>query len=697
MADAPAFDPDKPFDPVVAPAFDASKPFEPVKADQDVGQLRAAGEGFLSGASAGWRDEIYGASKASGAPEFLGGFRAPIGAARLAYEHFTGEPGEASKAYDDAVAHIRDIQQRAQKQYPATYTGANVIGTGTSMLAAPMGQAATLPARMVQGAKLGAGYGALAGAGEGEGLAGTATGALAGGTTGALVGAAATPLAEGLTNAAGALGSKAANAIRGVVNPEGEASRRILVAAKRDLETSGRKLSPEEITAANDADIPRALIDAGGETTRALARSAANTSPEARSALSSFVNDRFENQAPRAAGFIDNLVGGAGDVGTTREALKDAARRANKPAYDAAYQDGDRGIWSPELERLTGSPAVVEAMKDAAQNGKTRAIADGFGAFNPGVTVTNDGQLIFNKGKTGVPTYPNLQFWDYTYRALRDAGQQSMQSGRGSEGAAVTAVASQLRNELDKAVPQFQKAREGAARFFGASDALEAGQTFATSKMANSEAQKAVSAMNPAERQLFMKGYASQLLNRINETGDNRNIANVFGSSPSDRQRAVIALGPQRANQLEAYVRAERILDTARGAVTGNSTTARQLTELGLAGGAGAGAGYGSHGSMTGSAPADAVLAGALAYGAMRGKSAINERLAKQVGQMLVSDDPAVLSKGFNLLTRNGSFLNALRAFDTASATAVGTRQATKLLPSIQGTVPAVAEQNQGQ
>src|SRR6267142_2380527 len=64
---------------------------------QQYGTLESAGEGYLKGASANWRDEIYGASKASGLPDWLGGFRAPVGAGRLLYEHGTGSATEEYK------------------------------------------------------------------------------------------------------------------------------------------------------------------------------------------------------------------------------------------------------------------------------------------------------------------------------------------------------------------------------------------------------------------------------------------------------------------------------------------------------------------------------------------------------------------------------------------------------------------------
>lgn len=656
---------------------------------QQPSTMEAVGRGAAQGLTAGFSDELTALAEAGGRqPDSA----EPLGLGHVifgAYKYLRDNP-DAVKLYDTAVTRERKANEAASEAHPVASTAANIAGSVASMLVAAPEAATTMLGRAAQAAGVGAGYGALSGAGTGEGAEGKLTGAATGAAAGALMGGVASPVAEGVSAGLGAVTARGVNAVRSVFDPDGEGARRIIVAAQRDIASQGRSLTPDELQAAHDANIPLAIMDAGGETTQALARSAANTSPEARSALSTFVNDRFETQAPRAAAFVNQLVGGAGDVGATTEALQTAARAANKPAYKAAYQEGSRGLWSPELERLTSSPAVVQAMKEAAQNGQNRAVADGFGGFNPGVNVTPDGRVIFNTGPKGVPTYPDLQFWDYTYRNLRDAGQAAIRAGRNNEGGAITSVAGSLRNELDDMVPKFQAAREGAAGFFDAQDALEAGQKFVTSRMANSDAQRGVNAMNPAEKQLFMKGYASQLVNKINESGDNKNIANVFGNSPADRQRAVIALGPDRANQLEAYVRAERILNTTKNAVTGNSTTARQLTELGLAGGA---YGVATQGDIMHPTSAG-VLAAAMTYGAMRGNAAINQRLAQRVGEMLTSNDPNVLAKGYQLLGRNTGFLDALRRFDTASGTATGTTTVGKMLGGLQAPSAAYGQQN---
>ncbi len=68
------------------------------------------------------------------------------------------------------------------------------------------------------------------------------------------------------------------------------------------------------------------------------------------------------------------------------------------------------------------------------------------------------------------------------------------------------------------------------------------------------------------------------------------------------------------------------MMDRLRMAVQGNSTTARQLAELGLAGGAGLVAGGGN--------PLDlkALATGALVYGLRRGSAEIDARVARRVG-----------------------------------------------------------------
>jgi hypothetical protein len=324
---------------------------------------RAFAEGAASGLSANLRDEIYGLSRASGLPEILGGFRAPVGAARLGYEYATGQPGEASSAYEVGRDYMRGIQKSAEEQHPLAYPGGEITGAvaGMALPATRGAEGASLLARAGRTAATGAGYGALSGFGAGEGAPESLQGAAIGGAIGGALGGA-FPVLGAVGSFAGRkaaeYGSKAYQALRGSISPtfiEDEAGRRIAAAHAADF-AKGQVWTPEQLAAARQAGVEPTAADIGGETTRAVARAAANQSPEAREALTTLAGERFAGQSQRTAQFVRGLVGN-GDASTIAEQLQDRARRANAPAYKRLYQQNSDVIWSPELARPQQAPA----------------------------------------------------------------------------------------------------------------------------------------------------------------------------------------------------------------------------------------------------------------------------------------------------------------------------------------------------
>lgn len=638
---------------------------EPSKPARNIGVSEAFGRGAAQGVTANFSDELSGLTEAGGGDPTLKTGRYGIDHLIVGLAKYLAGNEDARKKYDEVVAREREANQQASEQHPVASMAGGVVGS----MALPVGGAAggaTLAARMGAGAALGAGYGALAGAGEGEGAADRATRATTGGLVGGALGAAAPPVVEGVLRGGEALSAPIVSALRGAVNPENEAARRVVSAVQRDIQadpTARNRLTPQEFMAQRQDGGPAAIIDLGGETTKALARSSANTSPEARSVLNDTINDRFEGQSARVTDWLRQTFHYP-DAGAQSAALDQAARGTNRANYQRAMREGDRQIISPEIERLMTSPAVVEAMRRASVSGKDRAVTEGLGGFNAGVTVEN-GVVNFRRGPNGVPTYPNLAFWDATKRELDDAGRRA---GGGTHEATVLGNLSRsLRTELDQHVPSYAQARAGAAHFFGAQDALEAGQNFVTSKMANPEARQALAQMSPTERQLFQDGFVSHFVNRLNESGDRRSVLNKIGESHAARERLQIALGPQRANELEVGLRAEGIMDTARRALQGNSTTARQLVELGLAGGS---AGFGGMGiyNMDPHQMTYAAIAGAL----VAGRHHIDRRLAQRVGEMLTSNDPQILQRGIRVVARDHRLMEGLRSIDRRLASSGG-------------------------
>jgi hypothetical protein len=653
----------------------------PEKADR--GTMDAAARGVAQGFTANFGDEIRGLVEASGAnPDDPASLYKLISGA---LKYWRGD-ADAKKRYDEATAREREINKTGEEQHPVASIAGNIGGAVLLPIGAA-GQAATLPGRMAAGAGVGAALGGAAGVGEGVGAVDSMSRGAVGTALGGALGGVAPAAIEGVVRGARAAATPIANAVRGVRNVDDEAARRVVTALERDRAVDPQavnRLTPNEYAASVQSGGPAAIMDIGGETTRALARSAANTSPEGRAALERTINDRFEGQTGRVTGWLRNTFHYP-DAAAQSEALEQVGRTVNRANYTRAMREGDREIFSPELDRLMGSPAVVDAMRRASVSGKDRAITQGLGAMRQGVTVEN-GVVTFTRGRNGAPTYPNLAFWDATKKEIDDAANAAARAGRNGEAGTLRDLARTLRGELDNQVPSYQQARAGAAHFFGAENALEAGQNFVARNADAGGARRALTQMSPQERQLFQDGFVSRFVETLNQVGDRRSILNKIADSPAAREKLNVALGRARAEELEAGLRVEGIMDLARNAVQGNSTTARQLAELGLAGGA-----YGfSGGGINPFTDPGAVVNAAIVYGAARGRNVINERLSRRVAEMLVSNDPRLITRGIQTIARNQTLFNSLRAADRGIARVSGEQSGG--LPALQAAGVSRAE-----
>lgn len=623
----------------------------------------AFGTGIKQGATLGFSDELGALSEASGLPETRGPFsliaRPAIGLVRSSLTD------QGAKDYEEALARRREEIRLAEENSPGAFLTGNVVGglaTAPFMPGAAVAKGATVLGRAGNAALTGAGYGAAYGVGTGEDAQGRVEGGLGGALIGGLTGGVASPVVDGLAAGGRALAAPVINTLRAVRNPDDEAARRIGIAIQRDGRTPEQ--AARTLEAENASGVPMIVADTGGETTRALARSSANTSPEARQALSGATDDRFQSQSERVGSFVESLTGGNRDTAGTVEDLQRAASQVNRPAYARAYREG-QAVWTPGLEQLLQAPAVQDAVRQTMRTGGNRAAAQGFQPVRQAFEEV-DGRLTLRTNPDGSRAIPNLQFWDQVKRNLDDMVTAGQREGRGNAAGDVRDLRNMLRDELDRAVPSYADARRGAAAFFGAEDALDAGAKFVTAPMENAEARRIVGRMSQAEKELFRRGFANSLLERLSGVGDTRNITNaMFLNNPRARERIEIALGPREARQLEVILRAENIMNQTRQAVSGNSTTARQLAELGLAGGrAGAevGVGAGAWALATGDYSAGNLGAGATIAAALRyGRGRIDQKMAQRVGEMLASNDPKVIRRAAQMLASRPGMTDALR------------------------------------
>jgi len=564
-------------------------------------------------------------------------------------------------------------------------------------------------------------YGAASGAGEGEDIADRAVKGATGLVSGILGGGLAHTIGTGMGSALEKYGAPVVNTVRGWVNPEGEAARRLGSALMDDakLINAGKAdgMTVQQWVAAKHAGEPVTLADLGSSRTQALLRSAANTSPEGRAQLEKMIQDRFLSQGERVADTVRQVVpGGEANARKSADQLVAEYDQARVPAYKAAYQAGDKPIMSPAMERLMSSDTFVGAMKRAISTGKDRDVAEGLGGFNPMVNVTPDGRIVFNQGAKGVPTYPNLQYWDQVKRELDSVANQAKRSGDTSSVAGQ--LAKVLRGELDTQVPAYQKARGVAEDFFGESNALDAGRKLAGKKLPAEDVAKIMAKMNPDERMLFKEGYASDLADRvIGNIRDTRDVTKAMFASPNERKLAATVFGPGGMGMLQARMSLETIMDGARRAM-GNSTTARQLIEAGLAGGAVGGlasgwdpmaVGQGVLGGAGARAGATKFLSDEIKVGAKHLIGKVDAKTARHVAELLTSDDPRLLRQGYQMAAKSQSIMQGLRNIANRVALAGQTpaRQPVEqgvraLLPykgpnlgELQGPVPASADEQQ--
>lgn len=655
----------------------------------------AAASGFLRGATFNFMDEINGLIEAGGLDpndpavkqRHAEGKPDPLAAAvalvKGAYLKATGDP-DADAAYRAATSRERETSARQQEQQPGASVGGEILGALTSAPVA-VGNAARGAGwgeRAYQAAKGGAVFGGLSGAGEGTDAASRATKAATGGLIGGVTGAVASPVLDLAARGTGRAVQEAGRYL--FPNVEQRSAQMVSNAAQsaQRIDPAGRtRLTPAEAAATPNS----VVADITGEPGRAIQRWAANASPEAREILNGMVDPRFKGQAERITGWLDNTFNFP-NATAQQEAIRAAAAPVNNARYAVAMRDGAGGVWDAELQRLAGAPAIQQAARDAIPSLSNRSITEGFRAprQNP-LTVGQDGRASLTALPNGNQIVPDLRFWDQVKKGLDAQIGKAEAQGNRAMVQELTALNESLVTNLDRMVPTYQEARAGAAHFFGAGSMLQAGQQFVTQNFANRDVRQQLARATPTERQLFQDGFVSRYIETLNKVGDRRDVLNKIAENPAAQEKLAMVLGPQRSRELEAMLRIEGVMDLPRQAVKGNSTTARQLVELGVAG---------SYGGVSAYQTDPQGIAQSLLLGAFvaRGRNT-DQRVARRVAEMLVSHDPRMFQRGLNLVARNQRFMDSIRSLDKRIASVSG-QQGTGV-PALQSMGIGRAEEDQ--
>ena len=567
-------------------------------------------------------------------------------------------------------ARIEATDQAVREQYPKTsfvapvatsiaalpFAGpADAISAGVGRVAPGLAGAAT---DTLASGVVGSGYGALYGAGEGD----TASDRLKNAETGALWGFGGGAVAPHLADAASGALDYAAQA---VVPTSTLAARKIASAIGTDVKNGNTAVSPTQHLVGQAEGQPLVVGDLGGKATGNLARAAANASPEADSALSSLVHDRFQSQGDRISDFVQGLYNQPLDATSIQDAAKARAAAVNAPLYAQAYQAGSQGVWTPRLQALTQPAEMQKAIAGAGNKSKLDAAITGNGPVANPFTFDQNGVMQLQPGQT-----PTLQFWDHVKRGLDDQIEAAQGGQQRSYAGQLTNLKNALLSELDSAVPSYATARATAKGAFDSDNAFEQGTEFFNkvgSPVKSSQQIKQISQMTPAQRDMFELGGASALVQKTQAAGNNRDATTLFNSP--DVQSKLGLVFQNRAPQIADFIKREQGMNWLRNATIGGSNTTRQASDLNKHGvisleGMKQAIGTPLAGAVTGGAYAAhehgfdplAIGKGAV-YGAAVGAGAKflagrNEKLMQAVGEGLASPDTARVNSA---LARAGS------------------------------------------
>ncbi len=386
------------------------------------------------------------------------------------------------------------------------------------------------------------------------------------------------PTIKPYAKAAGALtaglGAGAVQAVRHAAQAETGAASTLGRAMERDADTPDALL--QRLAHARQIRPEATLADVAGENTRGIVERVAQTPGAGHQMVVPNLTTRQQGQMARMSDDLQTLLG---DRRSAHQAVQETmAQRAQAadPLYRQALADGDVAVWSPELERLSSSPTVRAAMQGAVRTWRDNAIADSYGAMNPGALVDRGGQLSFLRGQ--VPVFPNLQFWDYTKRIIDNQIGAALRAGQNSKARTLTRLVQQLRGELDQQVPSYRAARnswEGPSNYL---EAVEDGRGILSKAIGAEEMRANFRNLSEAQQEAYRLGAISAIRGKMGN--DPAAMANMtkYLRSPEMREKVAAMMPTPEAAQawrqaLEYEIRSSELT----GRALGNSATARRL------------------------------------------------------------------------------------------------------------------------
>lgn len=468
----------------------------------------------------------------------------------------------------------RTKQAQRDDEDPIASTAGRVAGAltgavGLTKAGAPLMKAlpaeASLAAKTAQSAKAGALYSGLYGLGSGDDLKNRAEQA----TTAALTGATIGGLIPGASAIVGAATKPVRDAVRGYFRPESFANQKI---AER-LSSAG--MDPEQAAAKMARSPGLSLADVGGKTTQNLLKSTTNIPGPAQARVATQLAQKAMQQGDRIRSSIKTLFADPDGYMAAKDKIAEDAKNLAAPLYKQAYETPVP--FTETLEKILETPAGRAALANAE-----RIAANEQQPFQ---------QFFINMvdDTTGtIRRVPDARGWDYIKRGFDDVIDANKAAGTfgkmNNEGRVISALKDRMLQEIDAANPAYAAARKVWSDQASLDKALQAG------KEAMSQSPEAtrhmMSAMSAAEKEAFKIGVADALRTKIGTAGFTHNALLKFFSSRDQMANLRAAFdNDQQFAEFRKAMFAEARKRSTYNTVTGNSSTAKQLADLGEAGG----------------------------------------------------------------------------------------------------------------
>lgn len=302
-------------------------------------------------------------------------------------------------------------------------------------------------------------------------------------------------------------------------------------------------------------------VDVLGERGRSLARNAANISPDAREVMEPALMGRTQGQNTRVVSDMRKIANLPDDSTKTVDDLVKDIDAKFRPSIDRLYGQA----------RAAGKDMPLQFFDDVL------GTPQGKSAYNEAVNAVRARARL-----AGTPNeVSNLAIVDEMKKIFDSRATEAFASQNRAKGSLWSDFAKNLRMRADAYMnmqddPIYAEARSVAQSMYKAQEAVKTGESLGSSHVPMNLPGQA-DALDVGQRQRLAQGYVAKKSDALLNRGPTAGALNEL-STPMGRKAADVALGP---GNMKPSLDRERTFNRTSRALTGNSTTARQLAEMG--------------------------------------------------------------------------------------------------------------------